>query len=874
MSMPIRGSRNALFFSDDPRDLSDYLENVELTCREKSLTDDADFIKWATHYVKADQRRSWERCGRPTVPAAGGAGTAPTWAQFKAAIHALYPGSIVTSRYEPADLETYARRQAKDQPITTREQLGAFTRTFTHMVDALSEDEQISKADESRCCFIGLGSDLEGKVRQRLTTKYPDHRPSKPYSMTQIIAAADWLLPGSEGTHDAVAVPNPIYSSSPSSGFRAPVVVKTEQKDASVLAIEKLGAVVNLLAERLTTAPSQEQPSYRGNNYGGNSGYQSGGNSGYQSGGFQGNGGYQGGGGGYQGGRGGSYRNPLEPSCGFCRKKNCSNWESCDEFKALSNEGLIRNGPDGRAVMRDGSRFPPGRDAPYIRIRAFYERNPPPSASLPSNNGNQPSNTNGPSAQSFLVEIGPSLGSSRGPTSTGPQSIPAEVFAASTFGMSSNAPWDEQMAAFKATCQQVAEGKERFLSAHNVVTRAAGRAKPPQAGKAFEPPASHSDKPDSQSRFRKEDAKESSAPPVPARHPGRQVPPSGDRRQVIPPHPGHLIEPRHHTPGSAAPSRDPSGPRMVPVGETSPQEKAVQAGPRARENLPGKDSGRQYRTVAPIEDPTAAERIIQAILDRKSEFTTADVLAVSPDLRRQLRDKITPRRTDPEAGGARLGAFISELLGVSDDEALEGISEGEQVLSAAVDDRTAIEKVEDYYTSLLHSLPDSITVAAESASLRAVTPIIDTLWEVEAVLDGGSQLVAMSETVWRKIGCALDNTITVKVQSANGQFDRSLGMCHNVPFAIAGITIYLQVHVIRGAAYDVLLGRPFTILTEGALKDFQDGDQLLTITDPNSAAVVTIPTHDRGEPHFTDRAETSHVSSNPHIHSTRPPIRH
>lgn len=258
--MPIRGSRNALHFSEDPRDLSDYLENVELTCGEKSLTTDAEFIKWAVHYIKADQRRAWERCTRSTLVA--GVAVAPTWDSFKAAIHVLYPGSVVTSRYEPVDLENFARRQAQDQPITTREQLGAFARTFSHMVDALMEDDQISAADESRCYFIGLGQDLEHKTRSRLATKYPDHRPSKPYPVQQITAAADWVLPGAENSHDAVALPNPTYSSS--SGFRVTKEVKKESKDASVLALKKLGAVMGVLVERLATPPAAPTQANRG----------------------------------------------------------------------------------------------------------------------------------------------------------------------------------------------------------------------------------------------------------------------------------------------------------------------------------------------------------------------------------------------------------------------------------------------------------------------------------------------------------------------------------------------------------------------------------------------------------------------------------
>ena len=48
--------------------------------------------------------------------------------------------------------------------------------------------------------------------------------------------------------------------------------------------------------------------------------------------------------------------------------------------------------------------------------------------------------------------------------------------------------------------------------------------------------------------------------------------------------------------------------------------------------------------------------------------------------------------------------------------------------------------------------------------------------------------------------------------------------------------------------YDVLLGRPFTALTECVTRDYRNGDQHITIWDPNSDTVVTLPTRERNYP--------------------------
>jgi len=64
----------------------------------------------------------------------------------------------------------------------------------------------------------------------------------------------------------------------------------------------------------------------------------------------------------------------------------------------------------------------------------------------------------------------------------------------------------------------------------------------------------------------------------------------------------------------------------------------------------------------------------------------------------------------------------------------------------------------------------------------------------------------MSEDVCHELALPYDPTIVLHMQSANGTVDPSLGLARNVPFLVGNLTLYMQVHVIRNPAYDILLG--------------------------------------------------------------------
>lgn len=99
-------------------------------------------------------------------------------------------------------------------------------------------------------------------------------------------------------------------------------------------------------------------------------------------------------------------------------------------------------------------------------------------------------------------------------------------------------------------------------------------------------------------------------------------------------------------------------------------------------------------------------------------------------------------------------------------------------------------------------------------TLRVIPALVNDLREEEALLNSGSQIVSMSRET--AIDCKImwDPDVTINMQSANGQISRTCGQAKNVLFAFSEVTVYLQVHVVDNPPYEILLGRPFDVLTE------------------------------------------------------------
>jgi hypothetical protein len=120
-----------------------------------------------------------------------------------------------------------------------------------------------------------------------------------------------------------------------------------------------------------------------------------------------------------------------------------------------------------------------------------------------------------------------------------------------------------------------------------------------------------------------------------------------------------------------------------------------------------------------------------------------------------------------------------------------------------------------YYSMLdIGQLPKQIYGSMESVSLQVLLPFVAGSEKVECVLDIWSQIVSIAKTLAECLGVVWDPDVHIYMQSANRQLKESEGLAHNVRFTFGDMTIHLQVHVIDQPVYQVLLGRPFDILTE------------------------------------------------------------
>ncbi|KAJ3780536.1 hypothetical protein GGU10DRAFT_380509 [Lentinula aff. detonsa] len=237
---------------------------------------------------------------------------------------------------------------------------------------------------------------------------------------------------------------------------------------------------------------------------------------------------------------------------------------------------------------------------------------------------------------------------------------------------------------------------------------------------------------------------------------------------------------------------------------------------------------RNFRYRAPIESEAAVKRVIDAGFNTTVSVRHEDLLAIAPDYRRRMKECVT---------GKRIGV----------DGNLVENSEDSLMLQTMPDSGNTFDVYFNHFRNAEEG--DGFYVAKSAHPIRAINAIIGDR-PVHCITDGGCSIVGMSDAVCNALGITFDPTNKIEIQSANRGVNLTLGLAKDVPFRFGDITVFLQVHIIPSPAYDVLLGRPFEILTQAVFHNFLSGEQHLTITDPNNNRVVTIPTLKREPPRF------------------------
>jgi hypothetical protein len=310
-------------------------------------------------------------------------------------------------------------------------------------------------------------------------------------------------------------------------------------------------------------------------------------------------------------------------------------------------------------------------------------------------------------------------------------------------------------------------------------------------------------------------------------------------------------------------------PESYPPIQVDSSKVAVEMDIQGSESLPVPEQ-KSYRLLAPINKPGVTNEIVERLLDNKVELTSEEVLAISPDVAKGVRVRLTKIRQPVPIKRAKAVLSQDEALpfaGMPDNDRLgwdalcttglplstfyiadgedAGTPEGSVVLNDPYE--MYLSKLgTDEVPKQVYEAGQKVYTAKASGSLRCLHPLVGKKEYVECIIDNGSQIVSMSLRLAVKLMLSWDPDISMLMEVANGQLKPTEGLAKNVPFVFGDITVYLQVHVIDQTAYDVLLGRPFDILTESNIQNYTDGSSTITIKDPNSGRRTRLPTHARG----------------------------
>ena len=186
--------------------------------------------------------------------------------------------------------------------------------------------------------------------------------------------------------------------------------------------------------------------------------------------------------------------------------------------------------------------------------------------------------------------------------------------------------------------------------------------------------------------------------------------------------------------------------------------------------------------------------------------TPAHILAASPTIRKELCEKLRPRRVETNS--------------------IEEVSTPAVPLSVM---EVATRRVPEY------SLP-----------LREVDVTINHTILEAGVLDQGSQIVLIRKDLAQEAGAHINTQHQIDMEGANGTVTKTLGCAENLVMQVGDVEFEIHAHVIDHAPFRLLLGRPFHHLLLCRLEDHPDGRVDVSVRDPaDPARAIHIPSRAR-----------------------------
>jgi len=127
--------------------------------------------------------------------------------------------------------------------------------------------------------------------------------------------------------------------------------------------------------------------------------------------------------------------------------------------------------------------------------------------------------------------------------------------------------------------------------------------------------------------------------------------------------------------------------------------------------------------------------------------------------------------------------------------------------------------------------------------LRMIEVTLDHMVIVTGIIDSGCQVIIIHKVIWERLGTPMKHEQVMSMELANGQSNATMGMIPSICFSIGEVSLHCQVQVIKEAPSKCLLCLPFTCLASTKCQEFLDRSAHLLLTDPNTGASITVPTH-------------------------------
>ncbi|KAF7773662.1 hypothetical protein Agabi119p4_5829 [Agaricus bisporus var. burnettii] len=271
-----------------------------------------------------------------------------------------------------------------------------------------------------------------------------------------------------------------------------------------------------------------------------------------------------------------------------------------------------------------------------------------------------------------------------------------------------------------------------------------------------------------------------------------------------------------------------------------------------------------YRHQTQVEEEVDIKDVLARLFGKEVTLTQQELLAMAPRLREMWKEVISKRRVpinhiedtgeetakENDEDNTSSSQVMTETWDVVALDTLESPKKIQQLAKDAQGQYIQTWRIDDpimqYLSTMtlgdrekqVFSITNKDIIAAKGMeNLRVIPAIINGVREEEALLDSGSQIVSMSRTAARNI------------------------------------TVHLQVHVLEGAAYRVLLGRPFNVITESKILNSQEGKQYINLTDPSTKEQAMLSTYARGswlEGEAACIISTDENTENPYISEVLP----